>query len=351
MIWQKVNKMDISASAVKLHRESVVIDPCVQYLTEKTERTDKSGLTAVGITVPGVGDDYFDAIDRVKGFYRVIADNPSFCMGNTVEAIRQAHTEGKLAHIFGAQNSLMIGSDPGNLILWKQMGLTFCQLTYNEKTLAGSGCIELNDDGISQFGKVLVREMSRVGVTLDLSHVGERTFMQAVEVAQAPVLVSHSNPKAVVDNPRNITDDQMKAVADTGGIICVTTWAPLIYRGGDQMPTLDDYLVCLEYALELVGIDHVGTSTDSMGTMGAYPPHDFSDDDLPYHLVTDPLDKNANPPDTNNRQPSDFNGIEDYPYLTHKLLERGYSEEEVKKILGENLMRVFEQTLKPNLLV
>ena len=117
------------------------------------------------------------------------------------------------------------------------------------------------------------------------------------------------------------------------------------------MPTLDDYLVCLEYALELVGIDHVGTSTDSMGTMGAYPPHDFSDDDLPYHLVTDPLDKNANPPDTNNRQPSDFNGIEDYPYLTHKLLERGYSEEEVKKILGENLMRVFEQTLKPNLLV
>ena len=180
-----------------------------------------------------------------------------------------------MAHIFLAQNSLMIGSDVGNLLLWKQMGLMVCQLTYNEKNLAGSGCLELNDDGISQYGKVLVREMARVGVTLDLTHVGQRTFMDAVKVARAPVIASHSNPNAVVDNPRNITDDQIRALADTGGVICVTTWAPLIYRGGGQMPTLDDYIVSLEYALELVGIDHVGTSTDSMGTLGAYPPHDL----------------------------------------------------------------------------
>ena len=114
------------------------------------------------------------------------------------------------------------------------------------------------------------------------------------------------------------------------------------------MPTLDDYLVGLEYALNLVGIDHVGTSTDSMGTMGAYPPHAFTADDLPYHLVTDPLDTTANPPDTNNRQLSDFNGIEDYPSLTHRLIERGYSAEEIKKILGLNLLRVFAETWKPD---
>ena len=342
--------MEPSASSQKLHRESIVIDPCVQYLTKKTERSDKSGLTAVGITVPGVGEDFSDAIPRVKDFLRVIAETPAFCLGNTVEAIYKAHDEGKLAHIFTAQNSLMLGSDAGNLLLWKQMGLTVCQLTYNEKTLAGSGCLELNDDGISQFGKVLVREMARVGVTLDLSHVGERTFMDAVKVARAPVIASHSNPKALVDNPRNISDDQIRAVADTGGVICVTTWAPLIFRGGTEMPTLDDYMVCLEFVLDLVGIDHVGTSTDSMGTMGAYPPHDFGENDLPYHLVTGPLDTNANPPDTNNRQPSDFNGIEDYPRLTGTLVERGYSQGDIKKILGLNLMRVFEETWKPNLL-
>ena len=340
--------MQISAKAEKLHRESIVIDPCVQYLTKRTERTDKSGLTAVGITVPMPGGDFFDAIAHVKNFYKVIAAESTFCLGNTTEALRNAHQEGRLAHIFMAQNSVMIGSDVTNLLLWKQMGLTVCQLTYNEKALTGSGCLELNDDGISQFGKVLVREMSHTGITLDLSHVGQRTFMDAIKVAQAPVIASHSNPRSVVDNPRNLTDDQIRAIADTGGVVCVTTWAPLIYRGGPQMPTLDDYLVSLEYALELVGIDHVGTSTDSMGTMGAYPPHDYSDDDLPYNLVTGPLDTKANPPDTNNRQPSDFNGIEDYPHLTQKLIDRGFSDGEIQKMLGLNLMRVFEETWQPN---
>ena len=214
------------ARSFDLHRDSIVIDPCVQYLTRKTERSDRSGLTAVGITVPGVADDFADAIPKVKAFYRVIAATPSFCLGNSVDALQSAHREGKLAHIFASQNSLMLGADAGNLLLWKQLGLTVCQLTYNEKNLAGSGCLELNDDGISQFGKVLVREMARVGVTLDLSHVGPRTFMEAVKVAQAPVIASHSNPKAVVDNPRNISDDQIRAVADTGGVVCVTTWAP-----------------------------------------------------------------------------------------------------------------------------
>ena len=211
--------MELSAASQKLHRESIVIDPCVQYLTQKTDRSDQSGLTAVGITVPGVGDDFLDALPKVRGFLKVIADTPSFCLGNTVEALNKAHQEGKLAHIFLAQNSLMIGSDVGNLLLWKQMGLMVCQLTYNEKNLAGSGCLELNDDGISQYGKVLVREMARVGVTLDLTHVGQRTFMDAVKVARAPVIASHSNPNAVVDNPRNITDDQIRALADTGALL------------------------------------------------------------------------------------------------------------------------------------
>ncbi len=342
--------MELSSKTLKLHRESIIIDPCVQYLTKRTDRSDKSGLTAAGITVPDVGDDLMGAIPRVKAFLKVIADTPSFCLGNSVGAIEKAHQEGRLAHIFSTQNSLMLGSDPGNLLFWKQMGLSVCQLTYNEKNLAGNGCLELNDDGISQFGKVLVREMARIGITLDLSHVGERTFLDAVKVAKAPVIASHSNPKAVVDNPRNITDDQIQAIADTGGVVCVTTWAPLIYRGGAGMPTLEDYLVCLEYVIERIGIDHVGTSTDSVGTMGAYPHHAFGENDLPYHLVTDPLDKNARPPDTNNRQPSDFNGIEDYPFLTQGLIARGYSDEEIKKILGLNLLRIFKESWKPNLL-
>ncbi len=137
-------------------------------------------------------------------------------------------------------------------------------------------------------------------------------------------------------------------MADSGGVVCVTTWAPLIWDGSPGMPTLDDYLRCLEYAIQLVGIDHVGVSTDSMGTMGAYPRHDFDTDALPYGSVTDDFDKVAQPPDDNNRQPSDFDGIEDFPKLTQKLVDSGYCDEDVRKLLGENLMRVFDATWRPD---
>jgi len=339
--------VEISEHAARLHAESIVIDPCVQYLTKRTDRTDRSGLTAVGLTIPLPGGDMMETLPRVRDFLDVIASEPQFCIADSPRAIRDAHAQGKLAHIFLSQDSLFVGTNLKNLLLWKQLGLRVMQITYNELNAAGAGCLEWSDGGLSQYGKILIREMEHIGITLDLTHVGMRTFMEACEVATAPVIASHSNPKNVVYNPRNITDDQIRAIAGTGGVVCVTTWAPLIWDGKVGMPTLDDYLRCLEYTVNLVGIEHVGVSTDSMGTMGAYPRHDFDQDTLPYGNVTDTFDRLAQPPDDNNRQPADFNGIEDFPRLTHKLVEHGYADGDIKKLLGENLMRVFEATWKP----
>lgn len=342
--------MPIHEHAATLHRESIVIDPCVQYLIKRTERSDRSGLTAVGLTIPMPGEDMVKTLPNVQAFLKTIAAEPTFCLADTPQAIRDAHRSGKIAHIFLSQDSLFIGSDPDSVLLWKQLGLRVCQLTYNERNLVGNGCLELHDEGLSQYGRVLIREMERFGVTIDLTHVGERTFLDACGVATAPLITSHSNPKEIADNPRNITDEQIQAVADSGGVVCVTTWAPLIWSGTPGMPTLDDFMRCLEHTLNLAGIDHVGTSTDSMGTMGAYPEHEFDADALPYGSVTDEFDRLAQPPDTNNRQPAGFNGIEDYPLLTQKLVDSGYSDEDIQKLLGENLMRVFEATWKPDLM-
>jgi membrane dipeptidase len=340
--------MPISERAAQLHNHSIVIDMSVQYLTKRTERTDKSGLTAVGLTIPMPSDDHAAALSRVPDFYKVILSDPQFCLGDSPQAIRDAKAKGQLAHIMLAQNSLFIGNHIiDNLLLWKQLGLRILQLTYNEQNLVGAGCLELNDGGLTQYGRILIRETEKVGMTIDLTHVGYQTFMDAVTRATQPMITSHSNPKSVVNNPRNITDDQIKAIRDTDGVVCVTTWAPLIWNGKPGMPTLDDYMRCLEYTLNLVGVDHVATSTDSMGTMGAYPRHAPDPDALPYGSVTDAFDRIAQPPDNNNRQPADFNGIEDYPRLTQQLVERGYSDTDIKKILGENLMRVFAATWKP----
>jgi membrane dipeptidase len=274
----------------------------------------------------------------------VIAKEPAFCLAATPDSIRKAHEQGRMAHVMLSQDSSFLGGDVKNLLLWHRLGLRIMQPTYNEQNAAGCGCLEPSDSGLTQYGRVLVREAQKHGITLDLTHAGSRTFMDVCKVTKAPVIVSHANPSAVVPNVRNVSDDQIRAVADSGGVICVTTWAPLIWNGRPGMPTLADYFLCLEHAVRLVGIDHVATSTDSMGTMGAYPRHVFTPDDLPYDRVTGDFDRIARPPDNNNRQPADCNGIEDYPRITAGLLERGYAPEDARKLLGLNLMRVFDAT-------
>lgn len=340
---------DVSKEALALHRDCIVIDPSVQYLTKRTERSDRSGLTAVGLTIPNPNEDGTQTIPHVVDFYSVIAKDESFLLAETPDSIRKAHSQGRMAQIFLSQDSSFVGNKTRNLLLWYQLGLRIMQPTYNEQNMAGCGCLEPNDSGLSNFGKVLVRDAQKIGITIDLTHVGERTFFDVCKVSKAPMIISHANPKAVVDNPRNVSDDQIKAVADSGGVISVCTWAPLVWKGTPGMPTLKDYFDCLEYAIELVGVDHVATSTDSMGTMGAYPKHDFTADDLPYDRVTGAFDKIACPPDNNNRQPADLNGIEDYPCITEEMMKRGYAEENIRKLLGLNLLRVFEETWKPGL--
>jgi membrane dipeptidase len=343
--------MPISDRAARLHRDSIIIDPCVQYLLRRTERTDRSGLTAVGLTIPMPNEDAAQTLPRVQRFLEIIHAEPTFCLADTPDAIRRAKTDGKLAHILLSQDAQFVGANPASLLLWKQLGLRICQLTYNEQNLFGSGCLERHDAGLSQLGRVLVRELERYGVTIDLTHAGRRTFQDICAVATRPLIASHSNPRAVVDNPRNIDDEQIRAIAASGGVVCVTTWAPLIWNGTPGMPTLRDWLRCVDHAVALVGIDHVGVSTDSMGTMGAYPRHARDPDALPYGSVTDRFDAVARPPDDNNRQPADFNGIEDFPALVEALCAHGLGDDDVRKLLGGNLLRVFDATWQPGWLV
>jgi membrane dipeptidase len=339
--------MSSADRAARLHRESIIVDPCVQYLMRRTERTDRSGLTAVGLTIPMPNEDAAGTYPRVQQFLEIIHAEPTFCLADTPDAIRRAKAEGKLAHILLSQDATFVGADPRALLLWKQLGLRICQLTYNEQNLFGSGCLERHDAGLSQLGRVMARELERYGITIDVTHAGRRTFLDVCALATQPVIASHSNPKAVVDNPRNIDDDQIRAVAATDGVVCVTTWAPLIWSGTPGMPTLEDWLRCVDHAVAVAGIDHVGVSTDSMGTMGAYPRHPRDPDALPYGSVTDAFDRIARPPDDNNRQPSDCNGIEDFPAIVAALCGHGFTDEEVRKLLGGNLLRVFDATWKP----
>ncbi|HET9652754.1 MAG TPA: membrane dipeptidase, partial [Usitatibacter sp.] len=177
-----------------------------------------------------------------------------------VDDILEAKRNGQLGVIFGVQSPDWIGQKRERIRLMHKLGLRSLQLTYMERNRLGDGCLEPENRGLTSFGMQVVRECNALGILVDCSHVGERTSLDAARVSARPIVVSHTAVRALVDNPRCVTDEQMKAVADKGGTIGITTFSPFINR--ERAPTLDDYLDHFDYAIDLVGEDHVTFATD-----------------------------------------------------------------------------------------
>jgi membrane dipeptidase len=215
------------------------------------------------------------------------------------------------------------------------------QLTYSRRNLVGDGCNEPTNVGLSLFGRELVQEMNRCGILVDLSHAGTLTALEAIEVSTQPVIISHASVHKLHPNPRNISDELIDAVADSGGVIGLTTFAKLNWDGDpSHPPAFEEYLKAVDYVVQRVGIEHVGIGTDSEATEGAYPQsvrneiaRSFSSRSNPY---TDAFGTDA--PD----QVAGLRGLRDFPLITEALLQRGYQSEDVAKVLGGNFLRVYE---------
>lgn len=173
-----------------------------------------------------------------------------------IEAISGA---GRIAVAFDLEDSAPLDGDLDNLAALMGLGVRTLLPTYNHANRAGSGCLDARDGGLTAWGRSLVSEMNGVGVVPDGSHCSARTGLDMCEVSTGPVIYSHSCMRAVWDHPRNITDEQARACASTGGVIGITGVGIFL---GPNTPTLDAMTRHLEYAVELVGIDHVGVSTD-----------------------------------------------------------------------------------------
>ncbi|MBM3450056.1 MAG: hypothetical protein FJX78_03590 [Armatimonadetes bacterium] len=207
-----------------------------------------------------------------------------------------------------------------------------------EQNFVGCGVIEERDSGLSRFGREIVAELNRLGIVIDLSHGGPKTKMAASEHSRHPVVLSHSNPSARVDVPRNITDAQMKAVAAKAGVIGCSSDPPLNWRGGPP-PKLSDFIDNIAYVVDLIGIDHVCIGTDSEATKGAYPPQLRAMLRRKYADTTGAFHKTF-------PQGAAMEGLEeglaDWPNITAALLARGFAPPDVQKIIGGNFLRVFQ---------
>ena len=315
-----------------------IINPEPPEINGKTylERLVESGVNVQSITLASPSAGFDTVLKEMYSYNNLFMYYPEKVMQiKSVEDIYEAHTSNKIGVIFSLQNASPIGSDFYKWTILSKLGLKICQLTYNEPNIFGYGCMSDVDNGLSFYGKQAVREMNRQGIVIDLSHVGEKTSLQAIEESSNPCIFSHSNSYSVTPTTRrNLSDTLIKAVSDTGGVVGLSSHAFLCHEKEGTQPTLEDYMVHFDYLLNLVGPDHIGIGTDiyEYYTKFYWETKTKLLYNSPWFFET-----------VFNR---DLKRVDQYLNITRGLVAIGATDEEIKKILGLNFIRVFGQVWK-----
>jgi len=301
----------------------------------------------------------FDLIDSV---YEQAARHPDhMMMAFSVADIDRAHKEHKLAALMGIEGGHSIENDMHLLRDYYRLGVRYMTLSWSNTNEWADSSGDIDDpkvqhhNGLTDFGKQVVLEMNRLGIIVDISHVADRTFWDAIATTKAPLIASHSSARALTDAPRNMTDDMLRAVARNGGVVDVNFYSgfvdenyrkasapigkqaaeavrayeekqkaaglPFTYIDEDRIerewaakiprPPLKSLIDHVDHIAKVAGIDHVGLGSDFDGVAGATP--------------------------------AGIDSAADLPKITQALLDRGYSADDIKKILGGNILRVFRQ--------
>ncbi|HXM96567.1 MAG TPA: dipeptidase [Candidatus Dormibacteraeota bacterium] len=378
LIGLAISADSISERARKLHFSSLLVDThddtTQRFLDGKFDlgvrsntgsidipRMREGGLGAIffSIWIPSkvTGPDaVIRALDQIDSVREQIRKHPrDLALATTAAEVRDAHQQGKIAALMGVEGGHMINSDLAVLRLYAALGVRYMTLTHSgNDEWADSSTDQAAHNGLTDLGKNVVREMNRLGVMVDISHVSDKTFADTLEVSKAPLIASHSSCRAICDAPRNMTDDMMKALAAKGGVVHINYHVGFLsqeFRNAEKAnPKINDAIgaevnkrcgnneACqllegdritreyvaqgklprveyakiiehIDHAVKVAGVDHVGLGSD------------FDGANMPY-------------------------GMEDaakLPIITEALLKKGYSESDVKKILGENTLRVMAE--------
>jgi membrane dipeptidase len=296
------------------------------------------------------------ALDQIDAVREHVAKHPAdITRATTAAEIREAHKQGKIAALMGVEGGHMIAADLGVLRSFAALGVRYMTLTHSgNDEWADSSTDQPAHNGLTDFGRDVVREMNRLGVIVDISHVSDKTFYDALAVSKAPLFASHSSCRALCDHPRNMTDEMIKDLAAKGGVIQINYHVGFLsqdFRNAEKRdPEIDKSIAAevqkrcgdkegcqliegdkitreyiaqgklprvewtkiiehIDHAVKVAGVDHVGLGSD------------FDGANMPF-------------------------GMEDaskLPQITEALLRKGYSEDDVRKILGENTLRVMEE--------
>ena len=325
----------------KLHEEAIVIDgTCplardVAYLPWWQE----GGATAIAPTVGGF-EGPAGTLKELGRWHRLFAERDDLVLVRHASDIEAVKAAGKLGLILHFQGTEPLADCVDLVDAYKALGVGIIQLAYNVKNRVGDGASERTDCGLSYFGRELIARLDDARVVVDCAHTGYRTTMEAIEASTRPVIVSHANAKAVKDSRRNLTDDQITAIADNGGLVGVVGF--LGFVSDDPHPTLDQLIDHIDHLVNVGGIDHVALAIDYYHGMHGVTGLEEARRAYDGFIESGRWRPEDYPPPPH-KFPQGIDTPQSLPNMTKRLLERGYAEDAVRKILGLNWVRVLRE--------
>ena len=302
----------------------------------------ESGITGVNLTVSA--GDFEATVAKIARWEAEIERYPDALQRvRSLAQLQEAKRTGRLGVIYGFQDAVPVDRDLDRLELFRNLGVKVIQLTYNVRNLVGDGCLEPSNAGLSNYGHELVRRMNELGMLVDLSHCGQRTTADAILASSAPVAISHSGCAAVEPHPRSKRDEELRSMADRGGVVGIYLM-PFLTPG--RAATTADVMAHIEHAIDVCGEDHVGIGSDLSVT-----PIDGSDDYWAKHRefvsrrVAQGIAAPAEDPDFLFTVP-ELNSSRRMDLIADALAARGHTSARIEKVLGANWVRLFGEVWK-----
>jgi membrane dipeptidase len=376
----------ISAKAREIHNSAIVIDTHAdtpqRFLDENwdigsTDPNDYGNLSLDKAKAGNLGAEFFSiwvdpvpnqghfarhTLDLIDSVYEQAAHHPDrMMMAFSVDDIERAHREHKLAALLGIEGGHSIENDVRLLRDFYRLGVRYMTLSWSNTNewADSSGDIDNpkveHHNGLTDGGKQIVLEMNRLGMLVDISHVADKTFYDAIAVSKAPVIASHSSARALSNHPRNMTDDMLRAVAKNGGVVQVNFYNAFIdenYRKAEDAQKKDRDAAIKAYTDQLKAAGKTGSdlSTDRLEREWAAkiprPPLSSLIDHIDHIAKVAGIDHVGLGSDfdgVSGATPAGIDSAADLPKITQALLDRGYSADDIRKILGGNILRVFRE--------
>ena len=308
---------------------------------EILKQINQGGLSAVHVTIC-YHEDFQEMVQNVVDWNRRFEDFSSLIfLGRTAADVVKAQKEGRTAIFFGFQNCSPIEDNIGLVEVCHQLGARFMQLTYNNQSLLGTGCYEENDPGITRMGKQVIKEMNRVGLVVDMSHSAERATLEAIEISERPIAITHANPTFWHPALRNKSNEVLKALGESGGMLGFSVYPHHLKDGSDC--TLESFCNMIADTAEIMGIKNIGIGTDlcqnQPDSVVEWMRNGTWTNDRDYGEGSASF---AGFPD----QPEWFRDNRDFVNIATGLRSVGFSNDDVDLVMGKNWLNFFESSFE-----